>query len=236
VALVNDGETLQEKALRVADYEGGIVYENIDLSNVPAGSYTLEIELLDERGATLERRLTDVQVTPRTAVARAKYVHRSGFDVGTPGLLPLALGNQYWAMKRFDDAKQALERAVGAGNPELPMARWKLASVYLRERQPDAALELLLPLESGFPNQYEVIVGLGFARYFVRDFAAAAPYLARAATLRPPSPALLNALGECYENTGDLESAQDAFERSLALQPAQEIIERRLETLKSRTR
>ena len=82
------------------------------------------------------RRTAPVQIIPRL-VARASYVHRGGAEAATPGLLALTRGNQFLALGRFEEARVELERAVGAGGPDLPMARWKLANVYLRSEDAD---------------------------------------------------------------------------------------------------
>ena len=79
-----------------------------------------------------------------------------------------------------------------------------------------------------------MVAGLGFAHYFKQEFAEAARYLGRAASLRPAGTALFNALGEAHEKSGDLEAARAAFERSLALEPGQEIIEERLASIRAK--
>ena len=232
--VLRDGDRdLLEKALPMDDLEDGIVRADLELADVEAGAFTFEVELRDRQGLRIAHRTTEVNITPRV-VRRANYVHRRGFDVSIPGLLALTKGNQHWAMQQFEEAQAELKRAVGAGNPDLPMARWKLASVYLRSRQPDRALDLLQPLESEFSGQYEVVAGLGFAHYFRQEFADAARYLEEAASLRPPDTALLNALGEAHERSGDLELASAAFERSLALAPDQRVIAERLALIRAK--
>ena len=79
-----------------------------------------------------------------------------------------------------------------------------------------------------------MVAGLGFAHYFKQEFAEAARHLGRAASLRPAGTALLNALGEAREQSGDLEAARAAFERSLALEPDQKVIEERLALIRAR--
>ena len=226
-------ETLRERAVSAADLEDGLGFAEVELGNLEAGAYRLDVELRDAGGQVVASRTAPVQIIPRL-VARANYVHRGGAAAATPGALALTRGNQFLAMGRFGEARGELERAVGAGNPDLPMARWQLASVYLRTEDADRALELLKPLEGEHGRQYEVVAGLGFAHYFKQEFADAARYLERAASLRPAGTALLNALGEAHERSGDLEAARAAFERSLALEPDQKAIEERLALIRDK--
>ncbi len=124
---------------------------------------------------------------------------------------------------------------MAADNPNLTRARWKLAAVLVNTGKWDRALALLAPLEEGFPNQFEVIAGLGFAHYFKRDFARALDYLERAMTLRAPDTSLLNALGDSYERLGRSDKARETYERSLELDPGQKVIQERLQSMKKAT-
>ena len=75
------------------------------------------------------------------------------------------------------------------------------------------------------PNQYEVVVGLGFAYFMKEDAANARDYLERARTLRPPATSLLNALGECYQRLGEPAKARQVFQSSLEMDPEQKPIQ-----------
>ena len=233
MALGRGGETVRERTLPAEDFREGGDYAGFDLTGLDTGTYRLQVELRDSDERVTARRDGEFQLIPRV-VPRASYVHRSGTDTATPGLLALTRGNQFLALGRVEAARTELERAVGAANPELPMARWRLAGVYLRTENADRVLELLTPLEAEHGSRYEVAAGLGFAHYFKQRFADAARYLERAASLRPPATVLLNALGEAHEQSGDFERASAAFERSLALDPGQKAIRERLAAIRSR--
>jgi tetratricopeptide (TPR) repeat protein len=87
-------------------------------------------------------------LSPRTAVPRPNFVYRRGFNAAIPGLLPLVLGDQWWSLGKHDLALAQYEKAVAAGNAELPQARWKLAHAYLSRGHTSRALALLAPLEA----------------------------------------------------------------------------------------
>ena len=235
MTLLKSEQPVRERLLPAADFQDGGNYATFDLTGLDTGGYRFQVELLDPDGTLTAARNGPVRIIPRM-VPRASYVHRSSADVSTPGLLALTRGNQFLALGRVEAARAELERAVTAAGPGLPMAQWRLASLVLRTEETDYALELLAPLESEHSDQYEVVAGLGFAHYLDQRFADAAPYLERAVSLRPPNIVLLNALGEAHEQTGDLERAVVAFERSLSLQPDQEIIERRLARIRANPR
>ncbi|HLE71770.1 MAG TPA: tetratricopeptide repeat protein, partial [Vicinamibacteria bacterium] len=170
-------------------------------------------------------------LSPRTAVPRPAFTARRSFDSDEPGMLAMTLGDQLWSLGRFDEARVKLEEAVAFDNPKLPMADWKLAGAYVRSREPERALALLLPLEPNFGDQYEVVLGLGLAYYLKGELESAARFLERAAEIRPAGTSLLNALGDIYMRLGRSGDARRVLERSLALDPAQEAIRKQLASL-----
>lgn len=215
----------------VASYGGGPAIEEFSLAGLENGPYRVQAELLDESGQRVAERTADLTLSPRTSIARAGFVFRHSFNTETPGLLALAQGQQHMVRGELAEAEAAFSRAVASGNPNLIVANWKLATVLLYSRKADQALELLLPLADQFASEPEVVEGLGLAYYLKSDFPEAVRYLEHAITLRPPDAPLLNALGDSYQNLGQHDKARESFERSLALNPAQEAVKSRLDTL-----
>jgi tetratricopeptide (TPR) repeat protein len=202
----------------------------LTLRGLAGGNYALLVQLRDANGLVLDERRTDVAVSPRSDVPRPGFIYRRGFAL-SPGSLALARGEQLWNLRRYEEAIAELQRAAAEGGSALPEATWKLAGALLSLQRADEALELLLPLERGFPDRYEVIAGLGYAYYFKREYSRARDFLERAATLRPPDTALWNALGDSYRELGEREKAIDAYRRSLELDPTQERVEKLLDGL-----
>jgi GWxTD domain-containing protein len=223
-------EILSERSAPLTVTQSGAVLESFPLTGMTGGRYRMRGRLLAENGTVLAEKSTSFQVSPRTVIARP-WIHRRSFDTNVPGLLPLTLGEQLLTLDRIQLAQQALEVAVAADNPDLPRARWRLAGIYVGLREPDRALELLQPLEDRYPNQYEVVAGLGFAFYLKKDFARAIDYLERAGAIRPPGISTLNTMGECHQALGDQARAKQIYERSLELNPNQDDIKKKLASL-----
>lgn len=207
--------------------EGGIVQE-MALLGLDGGFYTMRAQLVGADGSVLASKLTPLTVSPRSDVARPAFIYRHSFNTEVPGFLEVTTGNELMASGQIEAAKTAFEKAVAIDNPQLPVARWRLASLVLFERDADRVLELLTPLEETFPNEYEVVEGLGFAYYIKQDYARAMEYFERSAGIRSPDTTALNALGDCYERVGETEKAKQLYQRSLELQPDQEGVQARL--------
>ena len=229
-ALLDGDKTMEERVTQVEDYQGGPVIERFLLANMVGGNYELRVRLIDPGGTVVVEKTTPIQVSPRSAIARPWNIRRS-FNTRNPGVLALARGAQLTRLKRYAEAESELEKAVAADNPRLVPARWKLAGAYILSRKSEQALQLLVPLEEEYPNQYEVIAGLGFAYFLEKDSTRAVDYLERAIKIRHPDTSVLNALGESYQQTGSLEKAREAFERSLELNPDQKAVHEILSSL-----
>ncbi len=219
---------LAERTVAVGSPESPPI-EDFALAGIGAGRYQMVAELLDEAGVVLASREASFVVSPRASVERPGFIIRRSFASHTQGLLALALGEQFMAHGRIADAVVAFREA--AANPQLPMARWKLASALLFGRHADEALDLLLPIETDYANEIEVAEGVGFAYYIRQECAEALPRLEHALTLRPPDPSLLNALGDCHDRQGDGIRARELFERSLQMNPNQQGVRVRLAEL-----
>lgn len=234
-SLLGEETTLQQRSARLAGQaECQAAAGSFPLTQMAGGDYSVSVQLIDSLGRVREEKRTSLRVSPRTNVPRPAVSTRRQFDVAEPGLLALTLGDQHWAQNRFDQARLEFEKAVAANNPRLPLARWKLAGAYIRSREPRGALALLRPLESDFPHQYEVVVGLGLSYYLLEDFPRALGYLERAVKIRPPRSSLLNALGDVYLRLGNPAKARQVLERSLEIDPNQTEIQQKLESLKGK--
>ena len=226
------GETLASYDAEVSTTSDGLVTAEIPLLGIEPGDYSFRGEILDADANIVTFREVPIRISPRSTILRAGLVLPYSFPADVEGLIDLTLGEQLMARGQIDDAETRLRAAVAAINPGmLPMAQWKLASLILFKRQADEALSLLKPLEAQFPEQVEVVEGLGFAYYIKSDYPQALPYLERARTLRPVDTSLLNALGDCYERQQQPNKAKEMFELSLQMNSEQNGVKVRLASL-----
>ena len=234
IALVEGERTLREHELSAAEYAGRPVHQLLDMSELAGGTYMVRVQLVGAAGPqerVLAEKTASLTLSPRTAVPRPAFTARRSFDADEPGMLAMTLGDQLWSLGRFDEARKMLEEAVAADNPKLPMADWKLAGAYVRSREPERALELLLPLEPEFGDQYEVVLGLGLSYYLQGKLTDAARFLERAARIRPAGTSLLNALGDIYLRLQRPGDARRVLEQSLALDASQEAVRKQVASL-----
>ena len=231
LSLLREQEKILGRDVPLGGSEGGSILEEFPLVGLESGNYRLRVELLDASSTAVAERTADFIVSPRSQISRAGFVIRHSFNSDVPGLLALAKGQQYMGQGRLAEAEEAFSQAVAAGNPDLVMAKWKLANVLLYSRRADDALKLLVPIEKEHAQEPDVVDTLGLAYYMKGDFHQAVGYLERSVTLRPPESPLLNALADSYQSLGEMQRAKEVFERSLALNPEQQAVKERLASL-----
>ena len=229
--LITETDTHDEVERELTPESGGGVTAELSTLGMTGGNYRIRTTLVGPGSETLDEKIVDIVLSPRTAVARPEFTYRRGFNTKLPGLLALVRGDQLWSLGQFEAAQVDYEAAVAANNPNLPHAKWKLAAAYLRGNDADRALALLTPIEEQFGQQFEVLAGLGLSYYLKNDYEKTVGYLERAIEIRPPDTSMLNALADSHQRIGNTDEAKAYFERSLELDPSQEVIRKRLDGL-----
>ena len=205
-------------------------------SSLPPGEYSLLLDLLDAGGNPVSSRGAAFEIVAAPNVPRSALVYRNVVVEPAVEDVAFTLAEQYLALGELVGAEHRLRRLVeieATLSPEVAArARWQLASVLLFDRRADEALELLAPLEQGYPDQIEVVEGLGFAFYLRDEFGEALPRFERAMALRPPDTSLLNAAADSFEQLGRLDKARELLELSLEADPSQDGVRARLGALR----
>lgn len=127
-----------------------------------------------------------------------------------------------------------LERASRSQPESLDFAL-NLARTYMGKRMP----EKVAPLFQSFmrldePPSYDVYFLQGKAYQELGEWDRAIEMFEAAISQYGISPTLLNAAGECYFERGDIKAALAAWDRSLELDPDQEVIRKRMHILKGK--
>jgi GWxTD domain-containing protein len=203
---------------------------------VPAaegGRYLLSAVLLDARGRELARKRADVTVSPRTTILKPS-IRGSMPQIRPelPGLVSMALGEQYLALERIDEAALLFREALTA-NPKLGAAREHLAAMELQAGNSAAVIQLLEPVYAEVKDRFEILAMLGQAYADAERYAEAVELLEKAILIRRPEPPVLNVLADANYRVGNLARAEELLEQSLALDSEQEAVRQVLEKLKA---
>ena len=175
----------------------------------------------------------DFAVTPLEAVPRP-WIHAKRMPADGDPAYDGLLGRQLEAAGRAAEARPFLEKAVAGrtAGPEIALA---LARVYDRAGEYAAAAFILDPyLAAGAETAYDIWILAAETRLRGGDFAGAVGVLDRAMTLFGIHPRLLNLVGDGYLGLNRRVEARAAWEKSLALNPGQPELRKKLEALAAR--
>jgi tetratricopeptide (TPR) repeat protein len=141
------------------------------------------------------------------------------------------LGATYFQLGEPNRAIAALQTALEL-EPDDPQTHYQIGAIYLNLALPEygaiappdqqlleqasAEFEEALGLEENMP---EALIGMGNVYILQTDYTAAIEVLQQATEQAPSSPEAFYALGEAYAQSGDAESACEAYDHFLTLNP-----------------
>ena len=213
--------------------DAGPVIQELSLADFEGGMYRLEANLVDPDGRNLDTRSVPLTVSPRTSIVRAS-VQGSVPQIRPeiPGIVEMALGEQYLGIEEKVRGRAMLEQALEA-NPSLGPARELLAGIELEEGNTARVVELLEPVYAHVQDRFGILSLLGNAYAKEGDYAKAVEVLEKAVELERPRPPLLNVLADAQYRTGNPARALELLERSLELDPGQPAVEELVTKLKA---
>jgi GWxTD domain-containing protein len=192
--------------------------------------YKVRIELLDGKGALLDAKSADFELSTRPSMPRPMVVaavapayERADYLYAT-GLELMNSGNLKEALSRLAEAN-----ALKPGHPNIAAA---YGLCLLAGEDFGKAKEVLGPLAAGGQGSAEVLAALGKARHALSEFAEAAALYREYLERFGANIEIMNLLGTCYFKMGNREEALKAWEKSLEISPDQPQIRKLVEDLK----
>ncbi len=144
--------------------------------------------------------------------------------------LYLNLGNTYYEKKEIDNAIEQYQKAISI-NKKYAVAYGNIGSAYLHKKNTDKAEEYLniaIKLKYNYPIAH---YNLGIVYFNKKRYEEATEELETATEQLPQLYQAWNMLARAYIRLGKVEEAREAFRRSLAIMPNQDIVRRSLKKL-----
>lgn len=204
--------------------------EEISLEDFPPGSYSLKVTLFDIQG---ER----VSETEKFSVFTKSFpepwiVSQPNLSLEDP-IYSHILGNQFLNKGELSKACKELEKAITAIPDSLDCAlSYAKALLILKEFQ--KAREVLLPFSRAKKANFALYYYLGRSSQELGELEEAISYYQNALSHKGNVIEVLNMIGECNLQIGNLREALRAWEKSLEVNPNQEKIRKAIEALKEK--
>ncbi len=224
---------IQTKRRNISEYRNGRDFlEEFSLQDLSPGKYTVEVSLLDQEE---RKRLTGIAgLTIADQPFRGTWLVSQTNPPADDPYYAYILGNQYLNKGEITQAHDALAQAYGVAPDSLEYALG-YARVLASVRDFQRVREILLPFEQAGQEDFSLFFHLGRASKEVGELEAAITYFQKALSHRGNIAEILNLIGECYLQLGNVEEALRAWEASLEIVPEQENIKNLVEQLKKKS-
>ncbi len=212
------------KSLADVDRNGDLL-ESFDISKLPPGEYAVTSAIFVGTGelTSEQRERFTIQATPVQDPWSVSPVNPGPGDAANDYLLATQLLNLGRTEQAREAMKTAYDKAPGVERHAVGYARSLLAS-----GDPGRALQILQPFAAGEKGGFDLYAALGDAARASGSPGEAIPYYVKALSMKGRVVEVLNALGDCYEAAGDAALAAKAWRDSLAVNPNQDGIRKKL--------
>lgn len=189
------------------------------LENPNTGAFTLRARLIGEGGIILDAGENDFTISPRGAVphppsATKKLARSNQF------LLLMMIANQYQNMNKAAQAETYYEKAYRLNSRYSNLIK-AYAAFLLQNEKYDRLLEVIEGLKGNEKEVFDYYAYRGKAYYKKGNYKLAVDSLLQANKEYDSDISVLNALGACLVQTGNVDEARKVFTASLKIEAKQ---------------
>ncbi|MDI6849809.1 MAG: GWxTD domain-containing protein [Candidatus Saccharicenans sp.] len=226
-----NGEVVKNFSKKLSEYtDGNVFYEEFVLEGWVPANYTLKVNLQDGNSNVLAGGKANFFISHLPALPRS-WVMTQPVDGDNSAVVQHALGLQFWNRKDLPQARRYLEAAHKKDLAEPVYALDFCRLLYFEEKYQEL-LKIALPfINQGNKDFLEIA---GQSHQALRQYQQAIDYYKQYLSYFGTNINVLNAIGECYYQLGDMDEALYAWERSLQIEPNQAGIKDRVKAVKEK--
>ncbi len=228
---LKNGEPFRTETKAITDYiERPNFTEQFTLLDFSPAHYRIELSLVID-GQEVIYETDEFDVTHQAAIARPWIYSKLMPGVENPAYSYI-IGTQLFNSGKVEEARTYIEEAYRK-RPDSVQYAINLAKLYMLMEEYTKIEALLLPLfDKPDPPLYDVFFVLGRAYQALGELSKAIELFNSALDHYGINTNLLNSVGECYFQIGEIEEALAAWEKSLEINPDQPELKRSLEAIK----
>ena len=205
--------------------------EDISLSGLATAYYKVRVSLFDKGQNEIIFEDSDFYISHAFFLPRPWLLSLPVSSSEDPVYLNI-LGNQYLNKKDLSRAKSLLEEAYRK-SPETARYALDFCRILFTLKEYGKVKEAAQPFLER-PNKQEFYAILGQSCQALSEWGEAVLYYKNYLGYYGANIQILNAVGECYYQLGNIEEALVAWKKSLELNPKQEALKKRMESLKQK--
>ena len=231
LSLLKEHETVQTRTIRLDSVRDAPDFlEELDIGQLPPANYSVKVVLLDKEKLPRAEREEFFYISHAVSVPRP-WVLAQVSPAVSDSVYANILGGQYLNTRQAEAALPLLEKAHRRKPESAKYAMDYARALSLGEKY-EQAKDVLLPFAGVGTDQGERFGLLGELYQKLGDFKEAVSHYKEALRHQGTNLNILNSIGECQYRLGNNGEALIAWEKSLEIDPKQEEIRRRVQTLK----
>lgn len=202
--------------------------------DLPPDYYEMTLNLMDEKGAVLDKKTATFVISPFEAVAHP-VAHSRAFPLSNNFLYFHMLARQYEKTGEFQKADEFYQK-TREQNPAYREAQVDYAGFLIKTGKFEESLEVIENVRDDEKFRFQYYLLKGSALIGKSDYARAIESLLEANKIYDSDTTLLNSLGICYLRTNQRDKALNVLRASLRLNPEQEETRRLIEEAQKKPR
>lgn len=219
---------LRKKINEYQDLENFI--EEFSLAEFLPKRYEVQISILDENKKEILFEREDFQISPVAYLPKAWSLYEILPPLDDPLYLYI-LGSQLLNNGEIEKAKVYLENAYHQKPVSLDFAL-VLANAYYDSNEYQKVQEILSRFLEKAKEEAQIYYLLGKSNYHLGKYGNAIYFFNKYLSYFGTHLEILNSLGECYFQTGNIERALTTWKKSLEIEPDQEEVKKKIAALK----
>jgi GWxTD domain-containing protein len=230
---LKNGQTVHSFGRKVEDYHSfPNILEEFPLVDFEPAHYEVKASLI-VNGREVAQISEEFDITPLEAVKRP-WLYSKLLPPASAPVYDYIIGTQFFNIGRTDEAIPRLEKACRVSPDSADFAQ-SLARAYLVKAEYQRVESFLLPFfNPDKPPRYELYLLLGTAYQKEEEWNQALGIFDEAISQFGISAVLLNAVGECYFQSGDMKAALLAWEKSLEINADQPQVRQNVEIIRGK--
>lgn len=206
------------------------IHEEFPLKGLAPEHYKIRVALLNKNKEEVLARENNFYISHFASIPRPWILSLSRPPSDSPVYLNI-LGNQFLNKKNLPQARALLEKAY-LQNPNSSEFALDFCRALLAAKDYRGIKNIALPFQSQGKNEFLGL--LGQSCQALREYEEAISYYKAHLSHFGTNINILNSIGECYYQLGNIEEALTAWEKSLELNPKQENLKKVVDSLKQK--
>ncbi|NIM58635.1 MAG: GWxTD domain-containing protein [Candidatus Aminicenantes bacterium] len=231
--LFKEKEEILRETVKIQESEDRTNFIKIfPLRNFSPGYYSLKVALIDAEGREILQEKNEFSLSALQGIARPWVISRALPATHSMGY-SLILGNQHLNKGQFKEARVLLE-SVYRRNPSNLQYAYGFSRVLFLLKEYEEVKNVLQPFLSSTQENHEFLRLLGQSSQALKEYEAAIQHYKNYLSHTGTNLLILNSIGECYSLLGKIEEAIATYERSLEIDPNQQVIKEKIRLLRKK--